>query len=58
MPENIEERVAYVEGWGSDQAQSQNELCEMIHQLGQRVEHLDQKVDRFREDLDARITNL
>lgn len=58
MPESIEERVAYVEGRGSDQAQSQNELREIIHQLGQRVEHLDQKVDRFREELAARITNL
>jgi hypothetical protein len=30
----------------------------VIQQPGQRVEHLDQKVDRFREELAARIMNL
>lgn len=35
----------------SDRAQARNELRAMIQQLGQRVEHLDQKVDRFREEL-------
>ncbi len=42
----------------ADQAQPQNELREVIQQPGQRVEHLDQKVDRFREELAARIMNL
>jgi len=51
MPESLEERVAYLEGRVSDHAQVQNELREM-------VVHLDQKVDRFREELAARISSL
>ena len=51
MPESLEERVAYLEGRVSDQAQAQNELREM-------VVHLDQKVDRFREELATRISSL
>ena len=51
MPESLEERVAYLEGRVSDHAQAQNELREM-------VVHLDQKVDRFREELAARISSL
>jgi len=51
MPESLEERVAYLEGRVSDQARAQNELREM-------VVHLDQKIDRFREELAARISAL
>ena len=58
MPQGLEERVAYLEGRASDQAQAQSELREMMRQLGQRVDHLDQKVDRFLDELSARITGL
>jgi len=51
MPESLEERVAYLEGRVSDKTQAQQELREMIV-------HLDQKVDRFREELAARIYSL
>ena len=58
MPGSLEERVADLEGCVSDHVQAQNEQRKMIQQLSQRVDHLDQKVDRFREELAARITNL
>lgn len=51
MPQSLEERVAYLEGRVSDHTQAQSELREM-------VVHLDQKVDRFREELAARISAL
>ena len=57
-PESLEERVADLEGCVSDHVQAQNEQRKMIQQLSQRVDHLDQKVDRFREELAVRITNL
>lgn len=51
MPDSLDGRVVYLEGRVSDRVQAQNELREMIV-------HLDQKVDRFREEPAARSTNL
>ena len=50
MP-TIEERVAYIEGKVEEHSRGFGELREMII-------HLDQKVDRFREELSSRIDNL
>jgi len=50
MP-TIEERVAYIEGKVEGYSRGFGELREMII-------HLDQKVDRFREELSSRIENL
>ncbi len=44
----LEERVAYLEGKVEEQSRLGGELREMIA-------HLDQKVDRFREELSGRI---
>ena len=58
MPQSLEERVAYLKGRVSDQAQARSKLREMMLQLCRRVDHLDQKVDRLRDELSARITGL
>jgi hypothetical protein len=50
MP-TIEERVAFIEGKVEEYSRGFGELREMII-------HLDQKVDRFREELSSRIDNL
>ena len=50
MP-TIEERVAFIEGKVEEHSRGFGELREMII-------HLDQKVDRFREELSSRIENL
>ncbi len=50
MP-TLEERVAYLEGKVEEHSHGFSELREMII-------HLDQKVDRFREELSSRIDNL
>lgn len=55
MPQSLEERVAYLEGRASDQAQAQNDFRELLLQLNRRVDHLDQKIDRFRDELADRI---
>ncbi|MDQ7851091.1 MAG: hypothetical protein QN152_11800 [Armatimonadota bacterium] len=47
----LEERVAYLEGKVEEQSRLGSELREMIA-------HLDQKVDRFREELSGRIEAL
>ncbi len=47
----LEERVAYLEGKVEEQSRLGGELREMIA-------HLDQKVDRFREELSGRIDAL
>jgi uncharacterized coiled-coil protein SlyX len=51
MPGTLEERVAYLEGKVEEHARGFGELREM-------VSHLDQKVDRFREELAGRIEAL
>ncbi len=48
MVTTLEERVAYLEGRVEEQSRLGGELREM-------VAHLDQKVDRFREELTAQI---
>jgi len=50
MP-TIEERVAYLEGKIEEHSQGFGEFRDMMI-------HLDQKVDRFREELSARIDHL
>lgn len=50
MP-TIEERVAYLEGKVEEHSRGFGKLREMIM-------HLDQKVDRFREELSGRIDTL
>ncbi len=50
MP-TLEERVAYLEGKVDEHSRGFAELREMII-------HLDQQVDRFREELSSRIDNL
>ena len=51
MAQTLEERVAYLEGKVEEHSRGYAELREMII-------HLDQKVDRFREELSARIDGL
>ncbi len=51
MPGTIEERVAYLEGKVEEHSRGFAELREIIF-------HLDQKVDRFRQELAARIEAL
>ena len=51
MAQTLEERVAYLEGKVEEHSRGYAELREMII-------HLDQKVDRFREELRARIDGL
>lgn len=50
MP-TVEERIAYLEGKVEEHSRGFGELREMVI-------HLDQKVDRFREELAARIDTL
>ncbi len=50
MP-TVEERIAYLEGKVEEHSRGFGELREMVI-------HLDQKVDRFREELAARIDAL
>jgi len=50
MP-TIEERVAYLEGKVEEHSRGFSELRDMII-------HLDQKVDRFREELSSRLDRL
>lgn len=51
MPGTLEERVAYLEGKVEEHSRGFAELREMVI-------HLDQKVDRFREELAGRIDAL
>lgn len=51
MPGTLEERVAYLEGKVAEHSHGHSELREMII-------HLDQQVDRFREELSGRIEAL
>ncbi|MDA2925193.1 hypothetical protein MYX65_11195, partial [Acidobacteria bacterium AH-259-L09] len=51
MPQSLEERVAYLEGKVKEHSRGFGELREAIR-------HLDEKVDRFREELAARISEM
>lgn len=57
MP-TLEERVAYLEGKVEEHSRGYAQLREDIQQLRLSVIHLDQKVDRFREELSGRIDAL
>ena len=55
---SLEERVAYLEGKVEEHSRGYAQLREDIQQLRQQVIHVDQKIDRFREELAARIDAL
>ena len=59
MPQGtLEERVAYLEGKVEEQSRGYGEIREAIQRLGERITSLDQKLDRFREELSSRIDAL
>jgi uncharacterized coiled-coil protein SlyX len=51
MPDSLEERVSFFEGRVSDQS-------DVLKEIRQSLVHLDQKVDRFRDELGGRINAL
>jgi uncharacterized coiled-coil protein SlyX len=55
---SLEERVAYLEGKVEEHSHGYAQIRDDIQQLRQQVFHLDQKVDRFREELSGRIDAL
>ncbi len=55
MPPSIEERVAFVEGKVEEHSRGFGEAREMWVHVDGQVRDLDQKVDRFRGELGARI---
>jgi len=57
MP-TVEERVAYLEGKVEEHSRGFGEIRDGLQHLEQRLTYLDQKVDRFREELAARIDAL
>jgi uncharacterized coiled-coil protein SlyX len=62
MPVTIEERVAYLEGKVEEHSKAWDDLKDMITHLDQkvdrRVDALDAKIDRHREELSNRIDAL
>ena len=58
MAQTIEERVAYLEGKVDEHSRGFGEIRELIMHLSSRIDALDQKVDRFREELAGRIEAL
>lgn len=57
MP-TVEERIAYLEGKVEEHSRGYTDIREGLQHLEQRLTFLDQKVDRFREELAARIDAL
>lgn len=57
MP-TLEERVAYLEGKTEEHSRGHADIREGFQHLEQRLTFLDQKVDRFRDELAARIDAL
>ena len=57
MP-SVEERVAYLEGRVEDQGRSVLSLGEGMTRLEARMDGLDLKIDRYREELAGRIDAL
>jgi len=57
MP-TLEERVAYLEGKIEEHSRGFEEIRDIIVHLNGRVDALDQKIDRFRKELSARIDRL
>ncbi|MBI5286445.1 MAG: hypothetical protein HY878_02495 [Deltaproteobacteria bacterium] len=58
MQATIEERVAYLEGKVEEHSRAWDDLKDMMVHLDQRITFLDQKVDRFRDELSSRINAL
>ncbi len=58
MPPSLEERVAYLEGKLEEHAIGFGEIRALLVQLNGRVDAVDQKVDRFREELSSRFNVL
>jgi chromosome segregation ATPase len=56
--ETLEERVAYLEGKVEEHSQGYADIRDAIRQVAERVTFLDQKVDRFRDELSGRIDAL
>jgi chromosome segregation ATPase len=54
----LEEQVAYLKGKVEEHSRGYADIREAIGQLADRLTFLDQKVDRFREELAARIDAL
>ena len=57
MP-SVEERLAYLEGRVEDQGRSVSSLGDGMTRLEGRIDGLDLKVDRYREELTGRIDTL
>jgi uncharacterized coiled-coil protein SlyX len=55
MPPSLEERVAFLEGKVEEHSRGLGEFRDMIAELGSRITAVDQKLDRLREELVARI---
>jgi len=55
---SLEERVAYLEGKVEEHSRGYAQLREDIHQIRQHILHVDQKIDRFRDELSGRIDAL
>lgn len=58
MPGTLEERVAYLEGKVEEHSRGYADIREGFQHLEQRLTFLDQKVDRFRDELAGRIDSL
>lgn len=58
MAASLEERVAYLEGKVEEHSRGCAQLREDIHQIRQHILHIDQKIDRFRDELSGRIDAL
>ncbi|MER3457120.1 MAG: hypothetical protein C4304_09640 [candidate division GAL15 bacterium] len=58
MAASLEERVAYLEGKVEEHSRGYAQLREDIHQIRQHILHIDQKIDRFRDELSGRIDAL
>lgn len=54
MP-TVEERVAYLEGKVEEHSRGYAEIRDGLQHLDQRLTFLEQKIDRFRDELAARI---
>ena len=55
MPPSVEERLAYLEGKVEDHTRGFGEVRDLLVHVDGHVRALDQKVDRFREELAERI---
>ena len=51
MTTPVEERVAYLEGKVGEHSRGFGEIRELMVHLNGRIDSLDQKVDRFRQDV-------